>query len=126
MTERRHKPRMRVDSVAFIITRIGNPVVCRIKDRSADGARLFVDSVLGIPNQFRLVVQKTGEEFPATVVWRGPQEIGVASLEMQGVLAVAPNAFPSPPIAIPLGSDPSLYAPENTAERPASGAACEA
>ncbi|GEO97990.1 hypothetical protein GCM10007887_05470 [Methylobacterium haplocladii] len=117
---------MRVDSVAFIVTKTGNPVACRIKDRSMDGARLFVDSVLGIPNQFRLVVQKTGEDCPVTVVWRGPQEIGVAFLDAHGVLVVTPSAFTKHAIEIPLGPDPRLSAPENQTERPASSAEREA
>jgi len=119
--ERRRRPRVRVDSVGYIITRKGNPISCRIIDRSPDGARLFVDSVFGIPNEFRLVIQKTRESFTTNVVWRSLQELGVAFVETHGVMAVTPGTSDQEPIDLAQYRGPEGFAPEPQGGSLASG-----
>ncbi|GEP11648.1 PilZ domain-containing protein [Methylobacterium gnaphalii] len=121
MIERRKRPRVRADSVAFIFTKTGNPVACRMIDRSPDGARLLVDSVFGIPDKFRLVVQKSGESFSTQVVWRGPQELGVAFGETPDVLAVASYVAAPEPIDIVLDRTIGGLPPDHQSDSLTSG-----
>jgi hypothetical protein len=119
--ERRKSPRVRANSVAFIYTKTGNPVACRIIDRSPDGARLLVDTVFGIPNEFRLVVQTSGESFYTQVVWRGPQELGVAFVESRDAIAVTSPAVTLDPIDITLDRDIERFTPDRQNESPTFG-----
>ncbi|MCE4224120.1 hypothetical protein HCU64_10185 [Methylobacterium sp. C25] len=125
MIERRRRPRVRVDSVGHIITKKGNPIACRVVDRSPDGARLFVDSVFGIPNEFRLVIQKTSESFTTNVVWRSPQELGVAFVETHGVMALTPGNADREPIDLAQYRGPEGFAPEPQGGSLISGATCD-
>jgi hypothetical protein len=50
---------------------------CLVRSRSPEGARLKVTSILGIPDQFELVVMNDPTRI-CSVVWRSATEIGVA------------------------------------------------
>lgn len=53
---------------------------CTLQDRSEGGALIKVLSVIGIPDEFRLPVEATGEMVQAKVVWRRPDELGLRAL----------------------------------------------
>ena len=74
--ERRSKIRHPAFGAALIKPDFGAPIPCALVDRSEEGARLQVLSVLGVPDQFVLSVG--AEQLRARVIWRSPSEIGVA------------------------------------------------
>jgi hypothetical protein len=76
--ERRRAPRTETDMTGRIVPGLGRPIGCRVSDRLGTGAQLRVNSVLGIPDTFRLEIPLTGEELRARVVWRSAGNVGVA------------------------------------------------
>lgn len=76
MENRRSQERVPQFGSARILIEFSKPISCALIDRSDRGARLKVVSVLGIPDQFVLEIER--ERIPARIVWRSPAEIGVA------------------------------------------------
>jgi PilZ domain len=50
---------------------------CTIRDMSAEGARLLIANTLGVPDNFNLYEKSTGLLYPASVVWRQSNALGV-------------------------------------------------
>ena len=76
--ERRHR-RMRVLKGAQL--RFRNKLVsidCTMRDLSTGGARLRLSGPTGLPDSFDLKINGTSECFPARLVWRRGNDIGVS------------------------------------------------
>ena len=56
----------------------GGVIDCVLRNRSANGARLKVASVIGIPDRFKLIIEPAGERRLVRVAWRKEAEVGVA------------------------------------------------
>ena len=59
----------------------GHASSCLLHDRSCLGARLKVESVVGIPDVFTLKTLQDGKQQPCRVAWRKQNEIGVNFLD---------------------------------------------
>lgn len=79
-------------------------VACSVRDVSATGARLRVDSSLTIPDTFELIIEVDGLEANCQVVWRNGNELGarflgapriVAAKRVQVVSPLTPAKAPS-------------------------------
>ena len=78
MEERRAHIRLRTLKGARIaINDRRSTFQCMVRNLSEGGALLRVASVVGIPDNFDLVMDD-GREFACTAVWRSVTEIGVA------------------------------------------------
>jgi hypothetical protein len=55
---------------------------CTIVDLSNDGARILIENVAMVPNEFQLDIPSKGLSKRATVKWRDVKELGVAFLEV--------------------------------------------
>src|SRR4051812_30644098 len=74
--ERRSAPRQQVRHDAAIVNPWGAPVLCRITDTSAQGARLEApDAPAG--DNFELIDLTSGFAYQAVVAWRHHPHIGV-------------------------------------------------
>ena len=51
---------------------------CTMRDISVGGARLRLNGPTGLPDRFDILVNGTGDKFPARLMWRRGNEIGVA------------------------------------------------
>ncbi len=51
---------------------------CTMRDLSAGGARLRLNGPTGLPDQFDILMSCTGDKFPARLVWRRGNEVGVS------------------------------------------------
>ncbi|MHB2209735.1 PilZ domain-containing protein [Methylobacterium sp. CM6257] len=80
MDNKRETIRRRVLLAGKVLLPGGGVIDCTLRDRSESGARIKVQSVIGIPDEFRLLVEPTGETVQAKVAWRRPNEIGVRIL----------------------------------------------
>jgi hypothetical protein len=80
MDNKRETTRRRVLLAGKVVLPGGGVIDCTLRDRSEGGARIKVQSVIGIPDEFRLLVEPTGELVQAKVAWRSPNEIGVRIL----------------------------------------------
>lgn len=80
MDNRREATRRRVLLAGKVVLPGGGVIDCTLRDRSDGGARIRVQSVVGIPDEFQLLVEPTGEMVQAKVAWRRPNEIGVRIL----------------------------------------------
>jgi PilZ domain len=56
----------------------GGAIDCAIRNLSASGAALQVESQTGIPDQFTLVIPADGVSKPCRVAWRRATRLGVA------------------------------------------------
>ena len=77
MTEARRDARQRVLK-AGTIEFGGGAIDCTIRNMSASGAALQVESQSGIPDQFTLVIPADGLHMPCRVAWRKASRLGVA------------------------------------------------
>ena len=78
MEERRRFPRHRTLKSGKIVVQSGRWVVdCTVRNLSANGALLVVRKLAGIPEQFDLVLETSGEHHPCRVAWRGEDRVGV-------------------------------------------------
>lgn len=78
MDEKRSQSRPRALKGASIVFGNGSRVIdCTIRNRSSQGARLSVPSIIGVPDQFELHDNASGEKRSVTVVWRQERVIGV-------------------------------------------------
>ena len=50
---------------------------CTIRDMSEEGARLLIANTIGIPDTFQLYEKTSGMLYPASVVWRQSNAVGV-------------------------------------------------
>jgi hypothetical protein len=50
---------------------------CTVRNLSSKGAKLIVDSQVGLPNTFELVFEAGGEPRFCQVIWRRDGEVGV-------------------------------------------------
>lgn len=55
----------------------GGAISCTIRNISESGAQLAVESPLGIPTEFMLVIPSDGVSRPCRVVWRSGNRIGM-------------------------------------------------
>ena len=76
MTEKRTSERERI-SKAGKISFGYKAIDCKVRNISAKGARLEVESTLGIPDTFRLEIVSTHSLRQCRVVWRKKTLIGV-------------------------------------------------
>jgi hypothetical protein len=79
MHEQRKEPRQRVLKVGKIVHNGLNSVYdCGIKDMSATGARLKMDSTWIVPLHFQFIdLTRPESRRPAKVVWRDRSQIGI-------------------------------------------------
>jgi hypothetical protein len=56
----------------------GSGIDCLVRNMSVGGANLEVESQIGIPNSFDLVIAVEHSNQPCHVVWRKARRIGVA------------------------------------------------
>ena len=75
--EKRIAPRRRVLK-AGLINFDGAAIPCTIRNLSATGAALDVETPLSVPDCFKLVVDGESLDQPCRVVWRKDRRIGVA------------------------------------------------
>jgi hypothetical protein len=54
----------------------GGAISCVARNLSKTGAMLDVESPIGIPDRFILVLSD-GHQIPCRIAWRGPKRIGV-------------------------------------------------
>ena len=80
MEERRSELRRRALLPGKILLSSGGAIDCLLRDRSPSGARLRVESVIGIPESFTLEITQSRELRPARVAWRKPGELGITFL----------------------------------------------
>jgi PilZ domain len=95
MSEQRTKTRQRVLK-AGTISFNGEGINCVVRNISADGAALEVESQAGIPAEFNLVIRTEQFNQICRVLWRKTKRLGVA---------FQPRV--APPCANDLFSDPS-------------------
>jgi hypothetical protein len=77
MDEKRIAPRHRVLK-AGTIEFGGGAIDCTVRNMSNTGAMLDVNSPIGIPDQFTLILPADGQHIACHVVWRKQKRIGVA------------------------------------------------
>jgi PilZ domain len=71
-------------------------VGCTVRDVSATGARLRVESSVGIPDTFELIIEVDGLEADCQVVWRKANEVGVRFLAAPRIVAAKRTQVISP------------------------------
>jgi hypothetical protein len=77
--QRRNAPRTRVLRGGVIsFHRLGAVFECTVRNLSDTGACLMVESPVGIPNEFDLVLDREKVPRRCHVVWRSANKIGVA------------------------------------------------
>jgi hypothetical protein len=76
MTNKRNALRQRVLKAGTIAFG-GAGIDCTVRNISEGGAALEVASVVGIPNDFSLVIPSDNLNHKCRVVWRKPTRIGV-------------------------------------------------
>lgn len=77
MDEHRIVPRRRLLKGGKISFGNGAAIDCTIRNLSESGAALEVDSPVGIPERFMLVVEADHRHLPSRVIWRKETRIGV-------------------------------------------------
>lgn len=79
--ERRRLPRRKTLKTAYIAYRtLGTTIDCVVKNLSAGGARLDVESAHGIPDAFDLILKTESRQHVCKIVWRDEYRIGVQFL----------------------------------------------
>ena len=77
MTEKRKTPRRRTLKAGTIALDHGGTISCTVRNISEGGASLEVESPIGIPDNFKLVIEKDYVNRPCRVVSRTKNTIGV-------------------------------------------------
>jgi hypothetical protein len=62
----------------IVFNNSASAIDCLVRDMSAKGARLEVESVLGVPNEFTLILADGSPPRQCTVRWKRARSIGVA------------------------------------------------
>lgn len=76
--DKRHTPRRRTFKGGKIFFNHDRSVIdCTVKNLSPDGAALLVQSVIGIPGEFNLVISSDNVSRACRVVWKTETQIGV-------------------------------------------------
>lgn len=76
--QRRSEPRQRALKGARIVFNHGaSSISCTVRDLSADGAKLVVESVIGIPNEFELVLDDGTQTRLCSLQWKSQKAMGV-------------------------------------------------
>jgi len=104
-------------TIAFNQRRLTYP--CVVRDLSASGARLHVDSPDEIPNTFDLLIELDGFESQCETIWREGKQIGVRFLAEPRISApkrkqVVMSPDRSPTTSIRLARRPDHYDPPPT------------
>ena len=80
--EKRRCHRARRFKGGRIVVGRGNATIdCIIRDMTETGARLRIDSQLGVPKLFDLVAVSANHEFKCEIAWRCGFDIGVRFIE---------------------------------------------
>jgi PilZ domain len=77
MIERRAIPRQRIFKSGTIAFNRAGGITATVKNLTRSGAMLEVESVLGIPDEFTLVLAADHSKWPCKVVWRQAKRLGV-------------------------------------------------
>jgi hypothetical protein len=75
--EHRHARRSRIFK-AGTIEFSGNAIPCTVRNLSASGAALEINSPLWFPDRFTLAIASDGSRRACRIVWRNEKRIGVA------------------------------------------------
>jgi hypothetical protein len=87
MEERRRWPRRRALKGARIVFNHGaSSLSCLVRNLAKGGARLELESGLGVPNRFLLYFDDGNHPLVCDVKWRTPKAIGVAFALQSDVL----------------------------------------
>ncbi len=78
MQERRSSPRRKVFKAGTIEFNRAGGVSCVVRNLSQTGACLEVETPLGIPESFRLMIERDHLIHQCNLVWRSVHRIGVA------------------------------------------------
>lgn len=78
MSEQRRSPRRRVLKAGTISFGIAAGIDCVVKNISDTGALISVESSVGVPNNFTLVIRTDSLRREAVVKWRRARSIGIA------------------------------------------------
>lgn len=77
MNEKRIAPRHRVLKAGTVAIAGGGVIDCTVRNMSESGAAIEVESPLGIPDAFTLVIEADHVSRPCRVSWRKGKRIGV-------------------------------------------------
>jgi hypothetical protein len=77
MENNRDSPRLRTLKGGSILFGVAPAIDCVIRNMSETGAMLAVESPLGIPDDFTLLIKPELKKRNCRVAWRGPDRIGV-------------------------------------------------
>jgi hypothetical protein len=77
MNERRSTKRQRVLTAGSIQISIGGAIDCTVRNLSQFGAALDVQSTVGIPDEFILIIPNDRLRLPCRVAWRKAGRIGI-------------------------------------------------
>src|SRR5262245_19079840 len=96
--EQRGSARRRVLKGAIILCHDRRSALpCTVRDLSATGARLRVESAVTVPKQFILVVELDGVEADCEIVYRRAKEVGVRFVSpMRGVRPIRMQIVKAP------------------------------
>ena len=84
--DKRSAPRRRTLKTGIIVFANRNATfACAVRDLSASGARLRVDSVINVPDAFDLIIELDGLQASCEVAWRRDMELGVRFLKTRQV-----------------------------------------
>jgi hypothetical protein len=78
--ERRTDSRRRVLKGGSIAFQYGSTIDCTIRNLSSTGACIEVETPVGVPDSFTLIVRQHGHSRSARVKWRKGRRIGVEFL----------------------------------------------
>jgi hypothetical protein len=78
MNEQRRSPRRRVLKAGTISFGTAAGIDCVVKNISDTGALISVESSVGVPNNFTLVIRADSLKREAVVKWRRARSIGIA------------------------------------------------
>ncbi|HET9616627.1 MAG TPA: PilZ domain-containing protein [Pseudolabrys sp.] len=78
MPEARRSPRSRTFKGGSIIFGVAAAIDCIIRNMSESGAALEIESPVGIPDEFILIVKPEFVKRNCRVAWRSAKRIGVA------------------------------------------------
>lgn len=77
MIEKRNSPRLRTLKGGAIIFGVAAGIDCLIRNMSKTGAGLEVESPVGVPEDFTLLIKPEILKRNCHVAWRGAKRIGV-------------------------------------------------
>jgi hypothetical protein len=89
-SDRRRAQRHRTLKAGHIAFNRAGTIDCRVRNMSAQGACLEVQSQAGIPDEFTLLIAYDHFKRRCRVVWRNPKQLGVEFLPETVVTAVGP------------------------------------